>query len=234
MVFDKRLEELADDSGVNFYGIADLSAAHAAIIEQGGATVSKYPRAISFGITLFDSIIDQLPWRAERTVAVSYQHHCYDVINNRLDLVASRLSSELQGYGFDAMPIPASKSIDDEKLLAVFSHKMAAHLAGMGWIGKNCLMVTPEKGTRVRWATVLTNAPLTITGQPMVEQCGECDECIEICPVNAFTGEPFRMHENREVRYDAHKCNRYFSKLEEQGELAVCGLCLYICPIGRQ
>lgn len=234
MLRDTLIKDLAETWGADFFGIADLSPAHNAILEQGGPAIANYPRAVSIGIVLFDSIVDQLPQRAERAVAVSYQHDCYEVINQRLDHIISRLSSVLQGEGHRALPVPASKTVDDERLCGVFSHKMAAHLAGLGWIGKNCLLVTPQVGPRVRWATVLTDAPLKTTGVSLEEQCGSCEQCIAICPVNAFTGQSFRKNESREARFDASKCDRYFSKMEEQNGLAVCGLCLYICPFGRQ
>jgi epoxyqueuosine reductase QueG len=231
---DDRVKGLAETWGADYFGVADLSHARDAILAQGGPVIAEYPRAVSIGIALFHAIVDQLPQRAERAVAVSYRHHCYDLINQRLDLIASRLSSVLQGDGYNALPVPASKTVDDERLCAVFSHKMAAHLAGLGWIGKSCLLVTSEMGPRVRWATVLTDAPLTATGEPMEERCGTCVECVEICPVKAFTGEPFRENESREARYDASKCDRYFTEMEEQDVVAVCGLCLYVCPRGRQ
>lgn len=234
MESDNELDFLAKTLGADFFGVADLSDAHDAILDQGGAGIAKYPRAISMGISLFDDVVDRLPQRLEGAVAIDYQHHCYDVINQRLDNITSRLSSILQGDGYRVFPIPASKRVDDEKLSGIFSHKMAAHLAGLGWIGKSCLLVTPENGTRVRWATVLTDAPLNVTGEPMSEQCGTCNQCVEICPVKAFTGEPYRTGEPRETRYDASKCDRYFDWLEEKGKLSVCGMCLYICPIGRQ
>jgi len=56
---------------------------------------------------------------------------------------------------------------------------------------------------------------------------------VDTCPVQAFTGEPFREHEPREVRYNARKCEQYFDMLKVQDKLAVCGMCLYICPHGR-
>jgi epoxyqueuosine reductase QueG len=139
----------------------------------------------------------------------------------------------LQREGYRAMPIPASKRVDDERICAVFSHKLAAHLAGLGWIGKSCLLVTPEAGPRVRWITVLTDAPLTSTGEPMATRCGSCRQCVDICPVQAFTGEPFRDHELREVRYDARKCEQYFDALKNPDKPAVCGMCLYVCPHAR-
>jgi epoxyqueuosine reductase QueG len=229
------MESLAETWGADFFGVADLALGRDAIVEQGGIMLAEYPRAISIGIGLFHPIVDQLPQRAERSVAVAYRHHCYDLINQRLDLIASRLSSVLQADGHRAMPVPASRRVDDERICALFSHKMAAHLAGLGWIGKSCLLVTPKMGTRVRWATVLTDAPLTVTGEPMEEQCGDCEQCVKICPVSAFTGRPFRTNEPREARYEASKCDRYLAKMKElDAETAVCGLCLYVCPHGRQ
>lgn len=43
----------------------------------------------------------------------------------------------------------------------------------------------------------------------MAEGCGDCHECVDICPVKAFTGEPFRETDPRKVHYDAHKCDNY-------------------------
>jgi epoxyqueuosine reductase QueG len=234
MELDNWSMESAQAWGADFFGVADVSPAHDAILAQGGPVIADYPRAVSLGIGLLHAIVDQLPRRAERAVAANYRYHAYDLINQRLDLIASRLSGVLQHEGYRALPIPASQRVDDERLCAAFSHKMAAHLAGLGWIGKSCLLVTPQMGPRVRWATILTDAPLRVTGQPMDEQCGDCVQCVEICPVQAFTGRPFREDEPREARYAASKCDRYFARLEEQSAgLAVCGLCLYVCPHGR-
>lgn len=235
MDLNDRIENLTINSGVDFFGVADLSPAHDAILAQGGPGVGEYPRSVSIGIALPQSIVDQLPKRAERAVAVNYRHHGYDVINQRLDLCGSQVSSFLQQEGYSAFPVPASRRVDDKHICAEFSHKLAAHLAGLGWIGKSCLLITPEKGPRVRWATVLTDAPVEKTGEAIEERCGDCTECIEMCPVKAFTGRPFREGEPREKRFDAGKCDRYFANMREKdSELAVCGLCLYVCPHGRQ
>ena len=85
----------------------------------------------------------------------------------------------------------------------------------------------------VRFVTILTNAPLQPTGQPMSERCGDCPECVDVCPVNAFTGRAFLEDEPREARYDARKCDRYFKVLEEMMGVAVCGMYLYVCPYGK-
>jgi len=84
MNFEMQLQNFAEELGVDFSGVADLSPARDAVLEQGGSVIAEFPRAISIGIALVDSIVDQLPHRADRSVAINYQHHCYDVINQRL------------------------------------------------------------------------------------------------------------------------------------------------------
>lgn len=234
MHLEERIKKLVEAGNADFFGIADLSLTHDAIKEQGGPLVSKYPRSISIGIRLLDVLVDELPNRHERAVALNYRHHAYDIINRRLDVIASRISSLLQDKGYDAYPIPASERYDDERICAVFSHKLAANLAGLGWIGKSCLLVTPEAGPRVRWVTILTDTPFKATGKPIEVQCGDCQNCVDICPPKAFTGRAFRKEEPREVRYDARKCEKYFEETEKTVGLAVCGLCLYVCPHGRK
>ena len=232
-MLDERLDEFARELGADFFGVADITPAEDFIQNQGGDMVMGYPRAISIGIILLDTIVDQLPQRFEKSVAVNYRHHTYDIINLRLDLISSRIGSLLQKEGHKALPIPASERYDDKGLFAVFSHKLAANMAGLGWIGKSCLLITPEAGPRVRWTTILTEAPLNPTGEPLEDGCGECTDCVDTCPVSAFTGEKFRADENREVRYDARKCEKYFKVMEDAGKIPVCGLCIYNCPKGR-
>ena len=229
-----RIKNLPEVSGADFFGVADLAPVHQSKLPQEIGAISDYPRAISLGISLLDPVVDLLPNRSTRKAALLYKHHAYDVINGRLDVITSRVSSALQRAGYKALPVPASQSVDEEGLLAMFPHKTGAHLAGLGWIGKSCLLVTPEAGPRVRWATVLTNAPLEPTGTPMDERCGSCQQCVDVCPSRAFTGRPFRQEEPVQLRFHTHKCRDYFQKLKEDGGIAVCGMCLYICPHGRK
>jgi epoxyqueuosine reductase len=230
----EELQDMSLSEGLDFLGIADATLAREAIREQGGDYVASFPRAISIGIILPHAVVDQLPNRSDPDVAANYLHHAYKAINERLDLATSRLSSVLQKEGHRTLPIPAKEHQDEERLCAMFSHKLAGHLAGLGWIGKSCLLVTAEAGPRVRWSTVLTEAPLQPTGSPLDERCGKCRDCVDICPVGAFTGRPFTAEEPREMRYKARACRDYFVELEEAGRLPACGLCLYVCPFGRK
>ncbi len=142
------------------------------------------------------------------------------------------LARRIQEEGFLAFAVPASQMIDSEKLIGVVSHKLAASLAGLGWIGKSCLLITPEYGPRVRFATILTDAPLD-AGSPIDERCNDCTECVDICPVRAFTGVKFDPSEPREARFNVRLCRQYSRKREEKMGQGLCGLCVYVCPYGR-
>ncbi len=228
------LEESAAALGADLFGIADLEGVRDFVTGQGGPELAAFPRALSVGLVLPHAIVDRLPRRDQRAVAIDYLHHAYDVINARLDLITSGLGSLLQRLGHRALPIPASRKVDNEHLFGVFSHKLAAHLAGLGWIGKSCLLVTPQHGPRVRWATVLTDAPVPATGAPLDPRCGDCDRCVEVCPAQAFTGRMFSPDEPRASRYDARKCHEYLESMRRiDPATAACGLCLHGCPHGQ-
>jgi epoxyqueuosine reductase len=228
------IKELTDRNMVDYLGVADLSPARQTVLEQGGSLAAGYHRAVTMGIVLQNAIVDLLPECAQnRAVATSYLHE-YQTVNQRLDLVCSQVAGLLQREGQRALPVPASERYDDQRIAAVFSHKLAAHLAGLGWIGKSCLLINPQHGPRVRWTTVLTDAPLTPTGQPLKPHCGKCTACVDICPIKAFTGEPFREDQPREARYNARSCDQLHKSPDQFGLPALCGLCVYVCPYGRK
>ncbi len=235
MDLDTLTREGATSEGTDFFGVADVVPARDAIREQGGDLVASFPRAVSIGLKLFHSIVDEIPRRFEDTLhAQNYGHHCYTVINQRLDSIASKVAQMLQKQGHRVYPVPASQTLNTVRNLAVFSNKMAAHMAGLGWIGKSCLLVTPEAGPRCRWATVLTDAPLVATGQPMATRCGDCRECVDACPAQAFTGRNFLEDEYRDLRFDTQKCKDYRAQCREQHGVNECGMCLWACPHGRK
>jgi epoxyqueuosine reductase QueG len=57
---------------------------------------------------------------------------------------------------------------------------------------------------------------------------------VDTCPAHAFTGREFAPGEPREARFDAAACDRYFKDQEKKQGVAVCGLCLWVCPHGRK
>ena len=228
-----RLEHAARNLGAGVFGVADLTPAGSFIENQGGAFLTRYPRALSMSVCLNDGIVDQLFRHKEVPVARTYDY-LYDTVNASLNRIALRVSLLLNQSGFETLLIPASQTLDKEKAVGLFSHKLAAHLAGLGWIGPSCLLVTPEFGPRVRWVTILTDAPLE-TGKPVENRCGDCRECVDACPPKAFTGRTFSPDEPRDVRFDVRRCIDYRDHLQEKVTGArVCGMCVYVCPFGRK
>jgi epoxyqueuosine reductase len=233
MDLDTQIRTLALSLGADYVGVADLGPAAAFISAQGGDALTTYPRAVVMGIVLLDTLVDLLD-KQDPVGKGLYKHNSYDVVNTALDQMANRVASTIQRAGYRALPVPASKRASDTTISGIFSQKLGAHLAGLGWIGKSCLLITPDHGPRVRWVSVLTDAPLTPTGTPMAEQCGACTACEQVCPPHAITGRPFSEDEPREARLDAAACDRYFKEQEMLIGTPVCGMCLYICPHGRR
>jgi len=229
---DDKIKNILDNFMIDYYGVADISDYENEITKYGGDLVKGYPKAISLGIVFPSTIVDHLYNRFDNAVALEY-YHTYEVINNRLDNIASIISSYINKKGYKALPIAAAERINSKYINASFSHKMAASLAGLGWIGKNCLLITPEHGPRVRWISVLTDAPLSVTGGKIQQKCGTCMECVNACSMGALIGENYNEGEEREKRFDVKKCDDYFNSMEATERMPVCGMCLYSCPYGK-
>lgn len=226
-----KLESLAKDMGTTHFGIADLTPARERISEQGGEFLAQFPRAISHGFVLTDGIVNTLVHHKNIPALHTYRHYVYQILNPRLDSISLTLAQTLDRAGFQAYVVPASQTVDRTRLVGVFSHKLAAHLAGLGWIGKSALLITPEHGPRVRWGTVLTDALLQ-AGTPMDERCRDCNECVKACPAHAPTGQAFDQPRPRSEIFAAEACDRYLR--ERETFFRVCGMCVYICPFGTQ
>jgi epoxyqueuosine reductase len=227
----EELSDLVRVLNIDLFGVADLASAHNFIMVQAGDHIARFPRAISIGIRLPDAIVDEL-YRHEEPSAISSYRALYNSANSALNIAALVIAGKTQEAGFRAYPIPASQTASPRRLEGAFSHKLAAHLAGLGWIGKSCLLITPDHGPRLRLATVLTDAPMQ-PGNPLSDRCGDCRKCVEVCPVGAFTGVNFDPSEPRDVRFRAHLCNDYSERRARFLGEDLCGLCVHICPYGK-
>ncbi len=231
-----RLRERALALGATYFGVADLQPVREYVTAQGGDFLAGYRRAVSMGIVLADGVVDQLYQHVSRLITRTYHHHIYGVVGAMLDRVATAVAFEIERAGYSALPVPAGRPYDDTRLAGLISHKLAAHLAGHGWIGRNCLLITRAHGPRVRWITVLTDAPLTPTGAgagtTAGDECKDCTLCIDLCPARAFTGIAFDPADDVELRFHRNECRYYLRQREQAFGAGACGVCVYVCPHG--
>lgn len=214
--------------GAGKIGFADLRPCSEEIRKTYGNTWDDYPCAVSIVLNMPSSVIRELALKGPTDVYARY----YDVANTALDIMAMRITDWLESRGFRAFPVPASKVVKGG-LYGIFSHRAAAHLAGLGWIGKSCCLITPDRGPMQRLATVLYDAPLEC-GVPMESKCGECTCCQRACPAGAISGTVWKMGQSVEERVDRNACSELLKNNFETCGNKICGLCLSACPWGKR
>ena len=140
------------------------------------------------------------------------------------------------GYRYFCIP-PDSDRVKDtfaSSLYPLFTHKMAATLAGLGWIGRNGLLINPVHGPRLSLATVLTDAPLESGAPVTCSRCGECTLCMDFCPSHAIAGKEWSMGEPYIELVKAKRCAAHKGRAKATKGKPNCGLCINICPYGRR
>lgn len=153
----------------------------------------------------------------------------------RLGEIAADLDALLEMRGIDRYAPPVAQE-DEIDLLARFSFKYAATRAGLGWYGKNDVIITERYGPRMRLSALLVAAPLDY-GQPIDEsRCpADCFRCVEACPCGALRGVQWRADSLRAELIDYHRCNRMRSAfIPKLGRKSACGLCFAACPFGTE
>ncbi len=113
--------------------------------------------------------------------------------------------------------------------------KPLAENAGLGWVGKNTLLLHPDVGSYFFLGEIFTDLPLPVTSNKVEPLCGACKACINICPTGALV-EPGKL--------DARKCISYLT-IELKGSIPIelrplvgnrvfgCDDCQLICPWNR-
>ena len=208
------------NSGASFVGFADVS-------KQKIPDNSELDCAIVIGIAYDLGVVSKLDSDVD-----AFEKHLLD-IRKRMNKLLEVCNQFLKENSFLSYIPSIAKNLPG--LVGEFSHKMAAIKAGLGWIGKNSLLVSSQFGCGLRLATVLTNAPF-IPGTPIsLSKCGNCIKCVEACPYEAIKGANWYPGIERDKLLDAFLCSKkreeFISKL---GYKHPCGLCIKACPIGKK
>ncbi len=167
----------------------------------------------------------------ETTPSVVYSE-LYNTSNRMLDESAYRIANLLNQYGFRAFFFPrdcyGDISVLVKKPEAAFSHVIAGYYAGLGTIGMNHTLITPEYGPRVRLVSVITDAVLKPDRMRGKEICIRCGRCVSGCPQRCFT----KREDTVIADMDKHRCAAYHEKLKREYRYP-CGVCTAVCPVGE-
>ncbi len=155
--------------------------------------------------------------------ARGYDYHT--IMRRMLLEVAERLRASLD-VAFEARPF-----VDTGPLL---ERELAAR-AGLGWVGKNTLLLHPQFGSWLLLGELVTTLALE-PDEPMSDHCGSCTACIDACPTGAFP-TPYTL--------DASRCISYLT-IERRSEIPAdlaplmgdwvygCDICQEVCPFTRK
>ncbi len=214
------LKKFCRGLGINLFGAADISKIKSEFFISV-KILEKFDTAICLGARLSNSILEEIETHPTKL----YFHH-YRTLNAFLDQAALRLTNLIQGKGFSAFPIPASQIIDWQNQKAHLSHKKIGSLAGIGWIGRNNLLVNEKLGSQFRLVSILTDMPLK-TDKSAKQDCGNCYLCIQTCPVGAIKENP--------SDFEHIKCFEKLKEFQKQrlADQYICGLCVKVCKGGK-
>ena len=213
-------------NGIGLWGLANLSGITTPTDDQG----RPFPRALSFAVPMNPSIMAGITGGPTDDYAGEYA---------RVNLLINDLSEEVETIivkaRFRAKRLAASVRTDPVNIRGEFPHKTAATKAGLGWIGKNCQLITRKQGPWVRlvW-TVFTDLDSPCDRRIEKSGCGHCRQCVEACPAGALVGSTWTPGMTREKILDAGCCDQW--KKTHYMQFANghnCGICAAVCPFGK-
>ncbi|MCX5706485.1 MAG: 4Fe-4S binding protein [Candidatus Omnitrophica bacterium] len=215
------LKKFAVAQLVDLFGVADISKEKKDFQIQEGL-LAKLDKAVCIGVRLSQSVLEEISNAPTRL----YFHH-YRTVNATLDQTALRISNFIQRKGFRALPIPASIILDWQNQKGHLSHKKLGVLAGLGWIGRNNLLVNKTLGSQFRLATILTDMPLKVD-KPAKENCQNCRLCVKMCPAEAIKETP--------EDFEHIKCFEKLKEFQKQRlvDQYICGVCVSVCRGKKQ
>ena len=222
------IKRRAKAMGMNLVGVANVGrweeAPHTAR-DYWPQTIWPWSRSvIVLGVQIFPSMLETTP-------SVVYSE-LYNTTNRFLDEAAYRLANHLNEKGFRAHFFPrdcyGDISVLVKKPEAAFSQVLAGLYAGLGTVGMNHTLLTPQYGPRVRLVSVITDAVLPPDRMLTEDLCIRCRSCVRRCPMQAFTPPEAGII----AAMDKFKCAGYHQKIKDEYRYP-CGLCTAVCPVGK-
>jgi len=149
----------------------------------------------------------------------------HKIVRRRLARLAERIATAV-GCAVIQRPFVDSAPVLEKPLAA---------RAGLGWIGKNTLLLNREAGSWFFLGELITSVRLPAAAEPAADACGKCRACLNICPTDAFP-EPYVL--------DARRCISYLT-IEHPGPIPEplraamgnrvfgCDDCQIVCPWNR-
>ena len=188
----------------------------------------NFPIAILFGINLSSNYVQKVMNTPDYVQSMVQNNRNFSsdefyLTELKTGELADRISQWLIDCGYKAYSHSDKNQIETGFFNGIYEgtplpHKTIARIAGIGWIGKNNLLVTPIFGSALCLGVVLTNAPLDITpSNPIQSKCHNCNICITVCKPKALKGHTWSLNTEREDMLDVYKCT-------------TCLNCLIFCP----
>jgi epoxyqueuosine reductase len=175
------------------------------------------------GVGPIDGSTEEVPARVARYAQGSADYH--DTLRAKLKQLADTLH-ELQ-------PNCRTRGVVDT---APLLERDFARLAGLGWFGKNTMLINKRAGSWLLLAALLTDLDLEPDSPHETSHCGTCTRCLDVCPTDAFIS-PYVL--------DARRCISYLT-IELRGQIPTelrdgvgdwlfgCDLCQDVCPWNRK
>lgn len=112
--------------------------------------------------------------------------------------------------------------------------KLSAVRAGVGWQGKNTLLISPDYGSFLALGGIITDAPLEADEGIDKDRCGKCRACQEACPTNALD-EPYRLNRDRCLSHLLSEKSLPHEAYQSMGNKVLdCEVCQLVCPWNKK
>lgn len=155
----------------------------------------------------------------------------HDVIKEKLRRISLHLSQECAKHNLEYN----GRCFTDS---APVMERYWAAEAGLGFIGRNNFLISPEHGLRILIGVIICNIPPDWLGErreKLAEGCGECRRCMDACPEGALYA-PFRLDARKCISYHTIESHELYSArpVGYKGQIFGCEICLRACPYDRE